>query len=110
MQKVSPKWARGGLVLVCERCFKERIPEEDPGVAESIGDADGAQAIERERLIRGYEAGHRTMRPRAKFSAFGENHIGRRDKPGLFIRRAHLNEAVYRDDENMHGNRPTGLR
>ena len=38
MQKVSPKWARGGLVLVCERCFKERIPEEDPGVAERIGD------------------------------------------------------------------------
>jgi predicted metal-binding protein len=38
MQKVSPKWARGGLVLVCERCFKERIPEEDPEVAERIGD------------------------------------------------------------------------
>jgi predicted metal-binding protein len=38
MQKVSPKWVRGGLVLVCERCFKERIPEEDPEVAERIGD------------------------------------------------------------------------
>jgi len=38
MQKVSPKWARGGLVLVCGRCFKERIPEEDPEVAERIGD------------------------------------------------------------------------
>jgi predicted metal-binding protein len=38
MQKVSPKWARGGLVLVCERCFKERIPEEDPKAAERIGD------------------------------------------------------------------------
>ncbi|HXB83364.1 MAG TPA: hypothetical protein VNU22_08460 [Candidatus Acidoferrum sp.] len=38
MQKVSPKWARSGLVLVCERCFKERIPEEDPQVAERIGD------------------------------------------------------------------------
>ncbi len=38
MQMVSPKWARGGLVLVCERCFKERIPEEDPEVAERIGD------------------------------------------------------------------------
>lgn len=37
MQKVSPKWARGGLVLVCERCFKERIPEEDPKTAERIG-------------------------------------------------------------------------
>ncbi|MGA8795448.1 MAG: hypothetical protein WB526_00080 [Candidatus Cybelea sp.] len=38
MQKVSPKWARGGLVLVCERCFQERIPEEDPEVAKRIGD------------------------------------------------------------------------
>jgi predicted metal-binding protein len=38
MQKVSPKWARGGLVLVCERCFKERIPEEDPKTAQRIGD------------------------------------------------------------------------
>ncbi|MFY9738839.1 MAG: hypothetical protein WAK11_07255 [Candidatus Cybelea sp.] len=38
MQKVNPKWARGGLVLVCERCFKERIPEEDPKTAERIGD------------------------------------------------------------------------
>jgi predicted metal-binding protein len=38
MQQVTPKWARGGLVLVCERCFKERIPEEDPKAAERIGD------------------------------------------------------------------------
>ena len=38
MQQVKPKWARGGLVLVCERCFKERIPEEDPEVAERLGD------------------------------------------------------------------------
>lgn len=38
MQQATPKWARGGLVLVCERCFKERIPEEDPEVAERIGD------------------------------------------------------------------------
>lgn len=27
-----------GLVLVCERCYKERIPEEDPDKAEEIGD------------------------------------------------------------------------
>ncbi|HEY8314783.1 MAG TPA: hypothetical protein VIG51_11515 [Candidatus Baltobacteraceae bacterium] len=27
-----------GLVLVCERCFKERIPQEDPDTAERIGD------------------------------------------------------------------------
>src|SRR5580693_7643503 len=38
MQKVSPKWAHSGLVLVCERCFKERIPEEDPEIAARIGD------------------------------------------------------------------------
>ena len=38
MQEVKPKWARRGLVLVCERCFKERIPEEDPDVAARIGD------------------------------------------------------------------------
>jgi predicted metal-binding protein len=38
MQKVNPKWLRAGLVLVCERCFKERIPEEDPDVAARIGD------------------------------------------------------------------------
>ncbi|HET6275849.1 MAG TPA: hypothetical protein VFE16_07985 [Candidatus Cybelea sp.] len=38
MQQVNPKWRKSGLVLVCERCFKERIPEEDPDVAERIGD------------------------------------------------------------------------
>ncbi len=38
MQPVQPKWLRSGLVMVCERCFKERIPEEDPEIAESIGD------------------------------------------------------------------------
>jgi predicted metal-binding protein len=38
MQPVSPKWLGKGLVLVCERCTKERIPEEDPEIAEQIGD------------------------------------------------------------------------
>ena len=38
MQDVRPKWQDGGLVLVCERCFKERIPDEDPEVAARIGD------------------------------------------------------------------------
>ena len=38
MQDVNPKWLAKSLVLVCERCFKERIPEEDPEVAASIGD------------------------------------------------------------------------
>ena len=38
MQDVSPKWLAKGLVLVCERCTRERIPEEDPDVAARIGD------------------------------------------------------------------------
>jgi predicted metal-binding protein len=38
MQDVSPKWLGKGLVLVCERCSKERIPEEDPDAAARIGD------------------------------------------------------------------------
>jgi hypothetical protein len=38
MQTVSPKWKQKGLVLVCERCFKERIPEEAPEIAAQIGD------------------------------------------------------------------------
>jgi predicted metal-binding protein len=37
MQDVKPKWLGKGLVLVCERCFKERIPEEAPDVAARIG-------------------------------------------------------------------------
>lgn len=38
MQPVNPKWMKSGLVLVCERCFKERIPEEDPDKAAEIGE------------------------------------------------------------------------
>jgi predicted metal-binding protein len=38
MQQVKPKWSSGELVLICERCFKERIPEEDPEIAARIGD------------------------------------------------------------------------
>jgi predicted metal-binding protein len=38
VQAVKPKWLQRGLVLVCERCSKERIPEEDPEVAAQIGD------------------------------------------------------------------------
>ena len=38
MQPIKPKWLNSGLVLVCERCFKERIPEEDPDKAAEIGD------------------------------------------------------------------------
>lgn len=37
MQDVTPKWLAKGIVLVCERCSKERIPEEDPEAAERIG-------------------------------------------------------------------------
>lgn len=38
MQPVKPKWLGSGLVLVCERCFKERIPEETPEIASKLGD------------------------------------------------------------------------
>jgi len=38
MQSVDPKWLQTGLVLVCERCSKERIPEESPEVSERLGD------------------------------------------------------------------------
>ena len=38
MQEVKPKWLTSGLVLVCERCYKERIPEETPDIAEKLGD------------------------------------------------------------------------
>ena len=38
VQDVKPKWLGEGLVLVCQRCFTERIPEEDPEIAASIGD------------------------------------------------------------------------
>ncbi len=38
MQKITPKWIDSGLVLVCERCFTERIPDEDPEIAARIGD------------------------------------------------------------------------
>ncbi len=38
MQPVKPKWTESGLVLVCERCYKERIPDEDPEKAAAIGD------------------------------------------------------------------------
>jgi hypothetical protein len=40
MQDVQPKWRGKGLVLVCERCYKERIPEEAPEAAQKIGDFD----------------------------------------------------------------------
>lgn len=38
MRSIKPKWKGSGLVLVCERCSKERIPEEDPEKAAEIGD------------------------------------------------------------------------
>lgn len=38
MQQVKPKWLGSGLVLVCEKCSKERIPDEDPDVARRFGD------------------------------------------------------------------------
>jgi len=38
MQPVKTKWQKSGLVLVCERCYKERIPEDAPEMAAQIGD------------------------------------------------------------------------
>ncbi len=38
MQPVKPKWLERGLVLVCERCSTERIPEETPEIAARLGD------------------------------------------------------------------------
>jgi len=37
VQPVNPKWLESGLVLVCEKCYKQRIPEEAPAVAARIG-------------------------------------------------------------------------
>jgi hypothetical protein len=48
MQPVSPKWLRSGLVLVCERCYRERIPEEAPEAAAQIGDFDLRDWLKRE--------------------------------------------------------------
>ena len=38
MKQVTPKWAESGAVFVCERCYRERIPDETPEIAERIGD------------------------------------------------------------------------
>ncbi len=38
MRPVKPPWLASGLVLICERCSKERIPEEAPDVARRLGD------------------------------------------------------------------------
>ncbi len=38
MQQIKTKWMQSGLVLVCERCYKERIPEEIPEKAAEIGE------------------------------------------------------------------------
>jgi predicted metal-binding protein len=38
VQPVKTKWQQSGLVLVCEKCYKERIPDESPETAQRIGD------------------------------------------------------------------------
>ena len=38
MKSVTPKWEELGAVLVCERCYRERIPDETPEIAERIGE------------------------------------------------------------------------
>jgi len=53
MQPVNPKWLESGLVLVCERCFKERIPEETPDIAARIGDFNLRDWLKAELKARG---------------------------------------------------------
>ncbi len=38
MKSVEPRWRESGAVLVCEKCYRTRIPEEMPELAERIGD------------------------------------------------------------------------
>lgn len=38
VQSVKTSWQQSGLVLVCEKCYKERIPDESPEAARRIGD------------------------------------------------------------------------
>ncbi len=38
VKPVTPPWAESGAVLVCEKCYRVRIPEETPEIAERIGE------------------------------------------------------------------------
>lgn len=38
MRAARPPWIESGAVLVCEKCYLTRIPEELPELAERIGD------------------------------------------------------------------------
>lgn len=38
MKSIRPEWVESGAVLVCEKCYKTRIPDETPEIAERIGD------------------------------------------------------------------------
>lgn len=38
MKPVQPQWYQHGAVLVCEKCYLKRIPEETPELAERYGD------------------------------------------------------------------------
>lgn len=38
MKSVTPKWEASGAVLVCQKCYRERIPDETPEIAQRIGD------------------------------------------------------------------------
>jgi predicted metal-binding protein len=38
MKPSAPQWHESGAVLVCEKCYKTRIPEETPELAERYGD------------------------------------------------------------------------
>ena len=52
---VNPKWTRGGLVLVCKKCSKDRFVEELPGTA-ALGKAIGLRSWLKRRLKGGHHA------------------------------------------------------
>ncbi len=37
MKSATPPWAESGAVLVCETCYRVRIPDETPAIAKRIG-------------------------------------------------------------------------
>ena len=95
-------------VIMRAAVLHEQVGLDLVAVAEGIGNANGAEAIERESLIRGDDAGDRTMRPGAKLGPFGKNHIGCGDNPGFAIALADLNQAAHRDDVNCIETEPPG--
>ena len=55
MQDVKPKWLESGAVLVCEKCYKQRIPEESPAIAKHIGDFNLRDWLKKKLKDAGYD-------------------------------------------------------